>query len=206
MPCEAGHISVLRGRILCSEHLLVSISAPGRSRTCVSGFGRRSRVRWTTGAMAEDAGFEPARRSSRRPPFSKRLPFRARPILPGTATVSRCRARAARRGIEPRSPRSERGVRANWTTGHQLSSDATTWLPVQGSNLGSRIQSPPCCRLHQPGPGGAVRRVRESNPRPRTENPESVPLDQRAIRQPSPATTGDGPHPCQDSNLAPPRS
>ena len=28
-------------------------------------------------------------------------------------------------------------------------------LPVQGSNLGQRIQSPSCCRLHQPGSGGA---------------------------------------------------
>lgn len=32
---------------------------------------------------------------------------------------------------------------ASWTNGHRL--------PVQDSNLGPRIQSPRCCRLHQPG-------------------------------------------------------
>lgn len=188
------------------------------------------------GGVAEDAGFEPARRSSRRPPFSRRLPFRARPILParqrfpvprvveapgvepgssrhqraaqtavlhlgvdarrardsnarrdlgpgprgsnpvpclarpalqgacprqesnlyarhrGRAGLSRVRLPfrhggvAARRGFEPRISAIRARCRASWTNGHREGR-----LPVQGSNLGSRIQSPACCQLHQPG-------------------------------------------------------
>ncbi len=80
------------------------------------------------------AGVEPANPCGCAGLSRVRLPFRHR-------------GRAARRGLEPRSPRSERGVHANWTNGHPLGRR----LPVQDSNLGSRIQRPLCCRLHQPG-------------------------------------------------------
>lgn len=82
------------------------LRAPGRSRTCVPGFGRRRRIRWTTGACG-GCRIRTCAALSRRLPFSRRLPCRARPILQAgvspSDTPTSARARTRTWGLRIRS-------------------------------------------------------------------------------------------------------
>lgn len=162
--------------------------ALGRTRTCISAVGGRCRVRWTTRARGGSPGTRTPHPSlkrrllwpdelatrggcrirtcatlARRPPFSRRLPCRTRPNLPGRACPGRTRtctssrthgfepcasavppqgpcSCAARRGFEPRSPRSERGVHADWTNGHRVGARPAPGPGLEPGLDGSKIR------------------------------------------------------------------